>query len=371
MLRVKYLGPVNDYSGYGEASRHHIAALQTAGVETMLDRVNYTTESVDFGTMNPYIAAAEKARGDYKIKLLHTTPNVFRQYIEPDKYNIGFMYWETSRLPDAFAEGLQLCDEIWTGSLANKDAILSTGVDKPVEIFPQAAEANTARAKKFQIPDFSGYLFYSIFEWTDRKNPTALIHAFLQEFKGRQDVGLLLKTYVKDFSSTNRRLVRQYVNQAREASGIEGAPPIFLYLDLLDRDQVRRLHATGDCFVSANRGEGWGVPQVEAALAGNSVITTAYGGCAEYFTNEKDMFLLPYSLIPLKGMYHSEWYDKTQLWADPDASMLRQYLVYCYSQQEAAKAVGRAGQKTAQKLFNFDRVGRMMADRLEKIEATL
>lgn len=46
-MNVAYLGPLKDYSGYGEANRHFVCALDEGHVDPQL--VSYSHESSDFG----------------------------------------------------------------------------------------------------------------------------------------------------------------------------------------------------------------------------------------------------------------------------------------------------------------------------------
>lgn len=368
-MNVAYLGPLRDYSGYGEANRHFVAALDAAGAYVIPKLVNYVSEQADFGSLGAIIEPlfARSNEKNYKIKILHTTPNVFAQYIERGKYHIGHFFWETDLVPQEFAEGLQLCDEIWTGSEANKSAIEKAGVTKPIFIFPQPIETGREWPTKKYNLDFDGYLFYSIFEWTDRKNPAGLLEAFWREFEGREDVGLLLKTYFHGFSGQSRRMIREHIALIKERLGLKHYAPVFLYLDLMDRDQVMRLHVTGDAYVSAHRGEGWGVPQVEAALSGHPVISTAYGGCHEWFS-DKEMMRVDFTMTKVRGMHHSNWYDSDQKWAEPNEAQLRSFMRSCVEDPIEAMVMGRRARDATLLKFNLKDVGSLMVERLKEIE---
>ena len=371
-MNVCYLGPLKDYSGYGEANRHAVAALDAAGVYVIPQLVSYSPESSDFGSLGAKVEPLFNHAGRYKVKILHTTPNVFKKYIEPGKYHIAHFFWETDRVPAEFAAGLNLCNEIWTGSEANKAALLSTGVDKPVHIFPQAIETGREWPEPYQIPEFDGHLFYSIFEWTDRKNPEGLLQAYWEEFQAGENVGLLIKTYFRGFGTGARRMIKHQIEVMKRRSGLEHFPPVFLYLDLMDRRQVMRIHQTGACYVSAHRGEGWGVPQVEAALAGKPMISTGYGGCHEYFKHGENAMIVPYEMVPLQGMDHSaQWYTPEQKWAEPNIAALRGAMRYSYAHPDLAADKGRAAQAFVSERFNLERVGHEMLLRLKEIEKNL
>lgn len=373
-MNVAYLGPLKDYSGYGEANRHAVAALHAAGVTVAGKLVSYSQESADFGSIGKLINQICETEAKYRIKILHTTPDQFSRHMEKGIYHIGHFFWETDRLPPEFAAGLNLMDEIWTGSKANEAAIKNSGVTKPIHIFPQAIETNRDWPAGYDIPEFpaANFLFYSIFEWTDRKNPEALLNAYWQEFDGQQDVGLLIKTYFRNFTLANRRMIKNQIELYKSRSGAKNPPPVFLYLDLMDRQQIMRLHKTGDCYVSAHRGEGWGVPQVEASLAGRAVISTNYGGVHEYFEDGKTAKLLPYEMVKLRGMSHSQhWYKSDQNWAAVDQEALKKAMRWAYNKPDERVAMAEAGRDFVIDRFSLERVGQEMADRLRKIERAL
>ncbi len=372
-MNVAYLGPLKDYSGYGEANRHAVCALDAAGVKVMAQLVAYSHDSPNFGEIGQQVGRLLQNEDDYSIKILHTTPDQYRRHMESDKYHIGHFFWETDCVPEDFAAGLELMDEIWTGSQAGRAAILAAGVKTPIHVFPQALDtARPVPAKKYQLPGFDGFLFYSIFEWTDRKNPLALLETYYKNFQAGDKVGLLLKTYFVDFTLPRKRMIRGEIESLKRRLGLSSYPPVFLFLDLLDRDQMMRLHITGDCFVSAHRGEGWGVPQVEAALAGNPMISTSYGGCHEYFTDQQNAWLLPYKMVPVRGMEHSaRWYTGAQNWAEVNREALGDAMVQAAGNPGRALRMGGRAKELVCQDFNFQAVGKLMAARLHEIEIKL
>lgn len=367
---ICYEGPLKDYSGYGEANRHAVAALEAAGVNVYAKLLKYTSEPSNFGALGDLVDRLVDNVGHYRIKIMHTTPDEFKRLIEPDVYHIAHFFWETDRVPQVYADGLNLVDEIWTGSQANYDAMVKAGVKKPIKVYPQAIETDREWPEPYVIDGFNGYLFYSMFEWTDRKNFDALIKAYYEEFGKNDHVGLLIKTYFRNFTFSNKKIIRSHMGVLKEQYGAE-KPPIFMYLDLMDRRQIMRLHKTGKCYVSPHRGEGWGLPIAEAMLAGNMPITTGYGGISEYLDNEVAE-VLDYKMVPLKGMAHAGiLYDGNQNWADVKIEDLRKAMRWAYENQKEAKAKGEKAGEFVKDKFNFEVVGKMMADRLKEIEEAL
>lgn len=366
-MNVKYCGPALDYSGYGEANRHDIAALVSAGIQVTTDIPRYTPEIADFGELGALAASLEGKKIDYRFKILHTTPNVYGQYHEPGKYHIGRVFWETDKLPDDFVRGINFVDEIWTGSEFNAAALRNSGVNKPIYIIPEAIETPAPNANPYIVLQKDTFKFYSIFEWTERKNPNALLRAYLTEFKAGEDVSLTIKTYVDNFDPRHRNEITIAIRKIKDQLGLKSYPPIFLYRMLMTRQQIYRFHATFDCFVSAHRGEGWGIPQMEAMLMGKPIISTACGGIHEHLS-PKDAFLLPYKLIPLvENSRNKHWYCADQKWADVDGQELAKWMRWVFENQKQAREIGENSAKTVDKLFSIKAVGQQMLARLEQI----
>jgi len=370
-VNVAYCGPLFDYSGYGEANRHAAAALHAAGLNVIAEPVHYTTEPSDFGAIGQLMEQLTHNTGDYGIKIIHTTPDQYKRYMEPGKYHIGHFFWETDRVPEEFAAGLRLVDEIWTGSEANADAIRKSVPDAIIRVYPQAIETEREWPETpYEINNFDGHLFYSIFEWTDRKNPQGLLDAYWHEFQDGENVGLLIKTYFRNFDLQNKRMIREQIEAFKKKSGLTKFPRVFLYMDLMDRSHVMRLHKTGDTYVSPHRGEGWGLPIAEAILAGHPVITTGYGGISEWLQNINGAMILDYEMVPLRGMDHSaRWYGRDQKWADPRIDQLRTSMRWAYEKTSNVEMLRQRGEDLVISQFNLKAVGDEMAGRLKRIES--
>jgi glycosyltransferase involved in cell wall biosynthesis len=142
--------------------------------------------------------------------------------------------------------------------------------------------------------------------------------------------------------------------------------PIFLELNLLSNEQMWRLHQTGDCFVSAHRGEGWGMPQAEAMLMGKPIISTSLGGIHDWL-DEKTSWLIPYKMINIFGMGHILWYKKDYLWADIDTKELGKAMKEAFSNRKLVKDKGRKSQEFVRKYFSYEAVAKQMKEALESL----
>jgi glycosyltransferase involved in cell wall biosynthesis len=371
-MNIKYCGPALDYSGYAEANRNDIASIMTAGIGVTIELTKHCLEIADFGLLGKKIQSAVDSQIPYDIKIIHTTPNIFNRYLEPGKYHIGRVIWETDKLPPDFAVGAQMMDEIWTASEYNKQAIINAGVTKPIYVIPEAIDINppAINPSKTNYDDY--FKFYSIFEWTERKNPVALLKAFWEEFKQDEKVCLVLKTYLDNFTQERRNDVKHYIRNIKKQilEGKEG-PPVFVCNFLMSRNQIYRFHNAHDCLVSTHRGEGWGVPQMEAMLLSKPIISTNCGGIHEYLKDKEDAFLIDHKLIPIvENSRNQQWYRQDQNWADVDINKLKAAMRYVYENQGRAGEIGEAAQKTIKASFSHEVVGKKMQKRLKVIVDT-
>jgi len=371
-MKVKYCGMCRDYSGYGEAARHDVASLHAVGVQVTTEIPSYVIEKSDFGEIGDLCTRLENNQLGYQIKILHTTPNVYPKYFEPGKYHIARAFWETDKVPDDFAKYIQMCDEVWTGSIFNQDAMRKAGITKPIYIIPEAIDTAPVTTQPFLTPIGDVFSFYSIFEWTERKNPQALLEAYWETFSSEDSVAMVIKTYIDNFQQLKKDELLSEIKKIKKILNLEYYAPLYIYNDLLSRNQMKRFHHTFDCFVSSHRGEGWGIPQMEALLSAKPIISTNLGGIHEYLTSGTDSVLIPYTLEKVNNSRNKNWYGEDQNWARIDKDELKKAMRDMYrAGKESARDMGLRGHSTCIDKFSLHKVGDIMMHRLQEIQKTL
>lgn len=374
-MKAKYVGALKDFSGYGEAARHDVGALNSVGIELTTQIPVYTPEASDYGRLGQIAVDNENRELGYKIKIIHTTPNVYTNYMEPDKYHVGRAFWETDKIPFEFAQNLNLMDEIWTGSLFNEQAMRIGGVNRPpIYIIPEAIDdtldINSIQPYLVNLDD-DIFKFYSIFEWTERKNPKALLEAYWKAFEGEIKVALLIKTYVDNFGQDKKDEIDRDIKKLKLSLGLKSYAPVYLFRDLMTRNQVYRFHKTGDCFISLHRGEGWGVPQMEAMLMEKPIISTNCGGIHEYLTDKKNAHLIEYTKVPVINTRNKQWYTSDQKWAEVNITSAIDRMRYVFANRDKNKIMGKKAGGLVKAKFGLNAVGNLMKKRLQEIQDTM
>lgn len=124
---------------------------------------------------------------------------------------------------------------------------------------------------------------------TDRKNTFNLIKWFCEEFRCDNDVGLVLKTNsgrdTKIDRSITECLLKSVLNEVRKGE----FPRVHLLHGAMSEAEIASLyhHSKIHAFVSTTRGEGYGLPLLEASRAGLPVITTNWSGHLDFLRKGK------------------------------------------------------------------------------------
>jgi glycosyltransferase involved in cell wall biosynthesis len=368
---IKYLSPTFDHSGYGEASRNCIKSLLGENVPITLQRQAFEqTGPENYGEYGAKLASMVNASIPYTHKIMHCTPEHYVKYIENGVKHVGFIYWETSRVPDEWVTWFNeyvdaqivCCDYTF-------DVLTECGVTKPIfKLLPPFDMKDFDGVTPYQLEGVRDdtFVFYSIFQWTERKNPMGLLLAYLTEFSGEEDVILVLKTYRSNTSMEEQNYIRKTIGYIKNELRMKSFPKIFFIGDLLTKDQVLGLHARGDCCVIPSRSEGLAMPHAEAMASGKPVIATRLGGHME-FMNDDNSYLVDYQLSPVYGMPWIPWYRGDQVWAEPNIMQIRKHMRYVYENRDAAKEVGIKARDTIREKLDIKKIGEEYVKILEQI----
>lgn len=372
MIGLKIYGSFPDNSGYGDSNRADAAALFCAGIDLSLHFVPQTLETRKTGWIGDLCNHLEDRVIDYKIELLHITPDLYPKYIESGKYHIGRLVWETDKLPKEWIEPCNQMNEIWTMTEEQARIIKASGVNVPIHVFSEPLDISNANCKSqpLTVPNFNGIIFYSIFQWIERKDPYSLLTTYWKTFSGKDDVVLILKTYRVSYNESDFDMIKADIKRWKDQLKLKHYPRILLVSELWPSQKVWQLHKMGGTFVSTSHGEGWQRPAVEAGLTGNPIIATGRTGFTDvlpvdcfYPIKATPGAVIPQSWIP--------WYQKDQKWLNIDTIQLGETMHEVYTNQQLARERGLKAQQFIKDNFDYWTVGNAMKARLEQISSFL
>ncbi len=371
MSGVKYIGPVFDGSGYAEAARNYVLSLYKKGYPVTLSPISFEKTRPELGENGKILQSLVKNNVEYDKVIVHSTPDLWARWteFERNKYIIGYTVWETSKLDSRWITACNKVNEVWVPCDWNMQVFRDSKVTVPLHKIPHAIDVpNLNGLHNLNLQDVSPntYVFYSIFQWQERKNPYGLLSAYNAAFSGVEDVVLVIKTYNRD-QADDLDEIRNLILNFRKYIHLDHYPKIMLIVENMSKESILDLHRRGDCFLLLQRSEGWGLPHFEAAAVGKPVITPGYGGQLD-FLNKENSYLTDYTLCPVTGMTWSPYYRGDQLWCEPDLGHAIKLMRHVYNNRDEAIEKGKKARQYVEENFTWGRVGDMMVERLQKID---
>lgn len=271
--------------------------------------------------------------------------------------------WEFGYLPEIWLEQLRdQVDEIWapseyvkrvytrSGVPAAKIHVIPWGVD-PQIFQPQALPLLLPSAKRFRFLYVGGAIV--------RKGFDRLLDAYLAEFRASDDVCLI----VKDSGANTWYKLDTLKEQILAAQRDPDAPEILYYDGDFTAGQLAGLYTTSHCFVAPYRGEGFGLPVLEAQACGLPVIVPQ-GGPTEDFVLPEAAWLLPSAEIPTRHVWKLCG-EGTELAVD--LGDLRRAMREAYADPSQAKARGERGSRHVLGKFTWEQSVARMVKRIEAL----
>ncbi|MGH9190525.1 MAG: glycosyltransferase [Acidimicrobiales bacterium] len=336
--------------GYALHSRKMMLAMHFAGLKVAY-RNAYGAD--DGPVEHPLLAdlVARRARRS-ATQLAYSQADAFSRVQGARK--VGWTMLEVTGLPKEWVDGCNSMDEVWVPASFNVETFRASGVRVPIRVMPLGVDPD------YYHPGITGfrpsrrYTFLSVFEWGERKAPEVLLRAFATEFKESEDVMLLLSVFNRDPS----------VDVEQEIARLElpvGAPIVVMSNPEFADAQMGALYRSADCFVLPTRGEGFGMPVLEAMACGLPTIATAWSGPADFLHGGVGYPLDVKAMVPAEA--RCPYYAGFE-WADPDADHLRFLLREVFDHPEAARAKGLAAAGEVAANLTWDRAAGRVKERL-------
>lgn len=350
--------------GYAMTSRQLALALEDIGVAVSY---KYLYGS---GTVFPVNEDRNESSGNYRIEVIKSrepkagAPHLV--YGQGDafesvtgSYRVGYTMLETTGIPQEWVRQCNQMDEVWVPSPFNAWTFRRSGVTSPLRVMPLGLiDAHYFNQDIKGYPIEGMFAFLSIFEWGERKAPEVLLRAFNRAFRHEEPVVLICK-----YSNSDPGVSPQQIIESLNLDP-KGGRVVFSVNNSVPYYQLSQLYRSADCFVLPSRGEGWGMPILEAMACGLPVIAS-YWSAQQYFMNDANSYPLQVKLVDAEAKCP---YYQGFKWAQPDEMHLEKLLRYVYEHPEEARQKGeRAAQDVIDK-WSLPVTARRMRKRLEAIE---
>ena len=356
-IGVVYYGYVFDASGYGHAARAYIHALHHAGISlSVVDLANHARQVPD-----ELVESLVGRRISPDFYLFHGIPPQWARLAFRLPNAIGITVWETDTMPSQWRNILNHVLDVWLPSEFNV-SVFHRALEKrpfriPHPIFHSLSDGKVSDVETFLEVTEHDFVFYSIFEWQDRKSPLELLTAYLQAFPTACKTVLILKT-----NPGAVQVAHQALETARQQ--VHSQARVVMRCEAWSAAEIEALHARGDCYVSLHRGEGWGYPLFEAASRGTPVIATDYAGPLDYL-QPPEHHLVRCELGEVRQPYM--YYHPHMRWAEPDVAHAVELMRWLYSHRDEAKEQAAKAAERLQRIYSLETIGEMAGDRLMQL----
>ncbi len=250
------------------------------------------------------------------------------------KKNIGITAGiEADRCNPSWISACAKMDKVIVPSEYSKLSFINGGVDPSLIVnVPEAITCGSKENKSTKalnnmldmLPtDFNFLMFGQITSGNadaDRKNTFNCLKWMCEEFSNNKDVGIVIKTNMGRLHCEDRRHTENMVSSALSQVRKGDYPRVYVVHGLMDTDEIGALyrHKKVKALCAPTRGEGWGLPLLDAASCGLPVIATGYSGHVDFLRYTKYLDVR-YKLekIPDSLVDERIWVSGAR-WAQPD-----------------------------------------------------
>ena len=310
---------------------------------------------------NPARAAAD-------VLIRHRWPPNFTP--PPHNQWVHIQPWEWGALPREWLAPLSTdVDEAWVPSDYVQQIYIRAGVPADrVTVVPNGVDTAVFRPGLEPLPLDTDrrvrFLFVggTIF----RKGIDVVLNAYLDAFSENDDVCLVVKEHGADTSYRDQTMSRD-LERLANASDL---PPILYLTNDFDDADLARLYAACDVLVHPYRGEGFGLPILEAMACGLPTVVPRGGACLDFCTDATSVFVD----APRREISEAEMGIETvgRAWVlEPDVRQLHDHLRTIARGPESLAELGVEARRRALQ-FTWDAVAQIAVSRLARLasEAT-
>jgi glycosyltransferase involved in cell wall biosynthesis len=279
------------------------------------------------------------------------------------RYKIGFFVWETSRIPEHFCQALDRFDALWVPSLWQRQVAIQSGLAADrIRVVPEGVDPLVFCPADRPLDPDRPFRFVTIGKWERRKGIDLAIAAFARAFGPRDRVELVLHSH-----NSYQPGFELQAAIARAAHALGADPSRIRPSYPQRRSHLVELLQQADAFLLPTRGEGWGLPILEAMACGLPCIVTDWSGLRAY-AHPGNSYLIPVkSFVPVDDPPFFDPALDWGCWAEPDLEAIVALMQRVYRDRAGARQVGAIAQAEAAEFWTWDRAAQTALAHLSQL----
>lgn len=273
---------------------------------------------------------------------------------------------ETDKCNPDWINACNVMDTVVVPSQHIKKTLTNTGaITKPLLVIPESFSDAIVDSAELQLKLETSFNFLIFGQITgasaesDRKNIFYTIKWLCESFKDNPDVGIVIKTNMGRNTKIDCQVTKNILTKvATEARGTNINPKIYLLHGDMSEKEVAGLykHNQIKALVSLTRGEGFGLPILEAAASGLPIIATNWSGHLD-FLNCGKFIDVNYQLTNIHpSRVDNKIFMKDCKWASPSQEDFKRRITKFYNSHDVPKQWALDLQEKILKNYNFEKV---------------
>ena len=316
-MKVLLRAPLLTNSGYGVHSRQIFEWLyEKKNIDLTVECLNWggtpwlINSDLEDGLVGKIMSKSKKIEGKFDLSIQVQLPDEWDPKLA--EKNIGVSaFVETDRCNPAWIDACNNMDMIivpsnFTKKVAKRSGILMT----PIHVIPEwfndnvtkqnSDDKNLLQDERYSFKKDFNFLIISQLTASqpknDRKNIYNALKWTLEEFQEENDVGIVIKTNMGKGSIIDRKLTLRTLkemissinakNKNNKINLIHGNMSSKEIACLYKHDKIKAI-------LSPTRGEGYGLPLVDAAASGMPVVATGKTGHLDFLKIDNEDYFLP------------------------------------------------------------------------------
>jgi len=286
---------------------------------------------------------------------------------------------ETDRCNPSWANDCNRMSMVIVPSNHSKNSIVSSGnIFTPLHVVPESFSEDIVSSSFEDIDlnlstDFNFLIFGQITGGNpenERKNIFYTIKWLCETFKDDKNIGIVVKTNFGRNTAIDKKLVDQtFKNLISEVRQNSLFPKIHLLHGDMSDKEVGALYKNPKikALVSLTKGEGYGLPILEAAAAGLPVIATGWSGHTD-FLNQGKYISIDYELKEIHpSRVDEKLFIKGSKWAIPNEQDFKRKIVKFKNSSSVPKEWSKDLQKKIIEKYSINSVVKMYNDLTEEM----
>jgi glycosyltransferase involved in cell wall biosynthesis len=309
---ILFRAPLTGYTGYGLHASQIVTDLQKMGYQFDIRAIVIEETFAPIPDNVRHCIVCQEPQATWEL-LLHppgAAPSAGRK-------TVYFTMWESTRLHPTAVNALNQAEHVIVPSQWNASCFSASGVERPIRVIPLGINTEVFHFRPMKMDGPCIFGTAGRFEsGGTRKGINRVIKLFQKTFPTERDVRLRVKVFpdcqVAHVSDPRIEIQHEYLTEAELADWFSEIT----------------------CFVSAAKGEGWGLMQHQALAMGRPLISVRYGGVAEFFTEDMG-YPVDFKLVPGEAFYSG-----CGLWAEPDDNHMAELMKRVYKSRDDSRERG-------------------------------